>query len=100
MFQATWRDTNHLSPGIGHRDAYELAGILHRDISAGNLLIVPIDGQGDEGILYKGVLNDWELAERISRRTVPGFVYPTRRRVCRTDLPAGDIHVLTHHLRL
>ncbi|KAI0741093.1 hypothetical protein C8Q76DRAFT_581172, partial [Earliella scabrosa] len=64
----------------GHRDAYELAGILHRDISAGNLLIVPIDGPGNEGILYKGVLNDWELAERISRRTVPGFVYPTRRR--------------------
>ncbi|KAI0767104.1 hypothetical protein C8Q74DRAFT_931320 [Fomes fomentarius] len=63
-----------------HRDAYQLAGVLHRDISPGNLLMVHTEGLGDGDIVFQGILNDWELAERIARRVEPGFLYQPRRR--------------------
>lgn len=65
-----------------HRDAYQLAGILHRDISPGNLLMVHTEGLGNGDIVFQGILTDWELAERIARRVDPGFLYQPRRRVC------------------
>ncbi|KDQ32590.1 hypothetical protein PLEOSDRAFT_1098588 [Pleurotus ostreatus PC15] len=37
----------------GHKEAYELCGLLHRDVSGGNILI-----QGDG----TGLLNDWDMA--------------------------------------
>ncbi|KAF9495163.1 hypothetical protein BDN71DRAFT_1431115 [Pleurotus eryngii] len=37
----------------GHKEAYELCGLLHRDVSGGNILI-----QGDG----TGLLNDWDTA--------------------------------------
>ncbi|KAI0753136.1 hypothetical protein C8Q80DRAFT_1095930, partial [Daedaleopsis nitida] len=94
-----------------HRDACKLAGILHRDISPGNLLMVPI-GLGAAGeIVYVGFLTDWELAERLDRRTVPGFVYQARRRGTweflslyamnhpeRPVLPADDLESILHVL--
>ncbi|KAI0057011.1 hypothetical protein BV25DRAFT_1920544 [Artomyces pyxidatus] len=46
----------------GHRDAYE-AGILHRDVSVGNILIGP-DGQG--------LLIDWDLATSVTELNRPG----------------------------
>ncbi|KAI0688161.1 hypothetical protein C8T65DRAFT_675096 [Cerioporus squamosus] len=65
---------------IAHREAYAKAGILHRDVSEGNLLMVPYDSPDDDGIGYEGLIIDWEYSERISRRSAPGFVYkPTRR---------------------
>ncbi|RDB15281.1 hypothetical protein Hypma_004796 [Hypsizygus marmoreus] len=42
---------------IAHQDAYTLCGILHRDISANNILIHP-DGHG--------ILNDWDMAKTVS----------------------------------
>lgn len=44
---------------IAHRAAYAL-GIIHRDISAGNILLYTTD---DGSVV--GLLNDWELAKRI-----------------------------------
>ncbi|RPD57710.1 hypothetical protein L227DRAFT_506401, partial [Lentinus tigrinus ALCF2SS1-6] len=60
---------------IGHRDAYARARVLHRDISQGNILMVPYDDQvdGEKVVAYRGMLIDWEFAERVFRRSVPGF---------------------------
>lgn len=46
---------------IAHQNAYEIAGILHRDISAGNILIYErlVDGK----VQRTGLLNDWELSK-------------------------------------
>ena len=44
---------------VAHAGAYK-AGIIHRDISASNLLIC----KDDDGKLY-GLLNDWELAASV-----------------------------------
>ncbi|KAI0057012.1 hypothetical protein BV25DRAFT_1920545 [Artomyces pyxidatus] len=46
----------------GHKDAYE-AGILHRDISVGNILIGP-DG--------RGLLIDWDFAKGVTELSMPG----------------------------
>uniref|UniRef100_A0A8H7XQU9 Protein kinase domain-containing protein n=1 Tax=Psilocybe cubensis TaxID=181762 RepID=A0A8H7XQU9_PSICU len=46
---------------IAHQDAYQLCGILHRDVSLGNILRRR-DGKG-------GVLNDWDLAARYNIET-------------------------------
>ncbi|EJF59441.1 hypothetical protein DICSQDRAFT_138570 [Dichomitus squalens LYAD-421 SS1] len=48
-----------------HGDAYEKCGILHRDVSAGNILILPTIKSGWS--LWKGVLSDWELSKRFPR---------------------------------
>ncbi|KAH9943836.1 hypothetical protein B0H21DRAFT_892590 [Amylocystis lapponica] len=45
-----------------HCDAFE-AGILHRDISAGNILIVKHIQDGK--VHHRGLLNDWELAKEL-----------------------------------
>ncbi|KAL0959975.1 hypothetical protein HGRIS_011637 [Hohenbuehelia grisea] len=44
---------------IGHQDAYNKCGLLHRDVSEGNILIVNQDGR------RYGMLNDWDLAEYV-----------------------------------
>ncbi|KAI0947702.1 hypothetical protein AcW1_009399 [Taiwanofungus camphoratus] len=50
----------------GHMQALEKAGILHRDISAGNLLIVETtDALGNK--IRKGILNDWELSKPLPK---------------------------------
>jgi hypothetical protein len=41
---------------LAHQDAYELCGILHRDVSGKNVLMG----------LNCGVLNDWDLAKRMA----------------------------------
>ncbi|KAI0631829.1 hypothetical protein C8Q77DRAFT_1074780 [Trametes polyzona] len=51
-----------------HALAYERKGLLHRDISAGNVLILPRVGTnraGKEVVSWHGVLTDWELAKEI-----------------------------------
>ncbi|GJE93366.1 hypothetical protein PsYK624_095250 [Phanerochaete sordida] len=40
---------------VGHWDAWKYAGVLHRDISVGNIMIDAATG--------KGFLNDWDLAK-------------------------------------
>ncbi|KAL7277796.1 hypothetical protein ACG7TL_008739 [Trametes sanguinea] len=49
---------------IAHQDAYEKAKIMHRDISVGNILIIPPTGK-DGKTTYQGVLADWELSKRL-----------------------------------
>ncbi|KAG2108560.1 hypothetical protein BD769DRAFT_1306910, partial [Suillus cothurnatus] len=43
---------------LAHKDAYEKAGILHRDLSIGNIVI----------FRGKGILIDWDLAKSISTK--------------------------------
>ncbi|KAI0631848.1 hypothetical protein C8Q77DRAFT_1272727 [Trametes polyzona] len=53
-----------------HRWAYLTKRLLHRDISAGNVLILPrliIDTHGQETIKWCGVLTDWELAKEVKQ---------------------------------
>ncbi|OSD00264.1 hypothetical protein PYCCODRAFT_1479349 [Trametes coccinea BRFM310] len=51
---------------IAHEQAYTIAKVLHRDVSHGNILIVP---NSDRGIKrgYQGLLTDWELSTRLER---------------------------------
>ncbi|KAH9942023.1 kinase-like domain-containing protein [Amylocystis lapponica] len=51
-----------------HHDAYK-AGILHRDISAGNILIITTI-EGGEACQH-GLLNDWELAKELPNPDTP-----------------------------
>ncbi|KAJ8701034.1 hypothetical protein PTI98_004000 [Pleurotus ostreatus] len=40
----------------GHKQAFDVCGILHRDVSGGNILILPKGG---------GLLNDWDMAVKV-----------------------------------
>lgn len=51
---------------LAHRDAYN-AGILHRDISGGNILLY----QFPDGT-WGGILNDWELSKKIDHDSPEG----------------------------
>ncbi|OSD00272.1 hypothetical protein PYCCODRAFT_1469602 [Trametes coccinea BRFM310] len=50
-----------------HGHAYRRKGLLHRDISAGNVLIYPKPVVTDNGTLEDpvGILADWELAKKV-----------------------------------
>ncbi|KAM5535295.1 hypothetical protein V8D89_010980 [Ganoderma adspersum] len=55
---------------IGHRDATVKCGILHRDVSSGNILIRPevycVNREtGENMVLWYGVLSDWDLAKAL-----------------------------------
>lgn len=45
------------SLALGHQDAYEKAKVLHRDISAKNIMINPLT--------KRGLLIDWDLAKHM-----------------------------------
>lgn len=55
----SYRSTNSYRPGQGHRQAWEKAGILHRDVSVGNILIDTASAPGNP----RGFLNDWDLCK-------------------------------------
>ncbi|KAI0368967.1 hypothetical protein BV20DRAFT_1113866 [Pilatotrama ljubarskyi] len=50
---------------MAHEDAYEKAKVMHRDISVGNIIMVPkiVDGE----TIYQGFLTDWELSKRLDQ---------------------------------
>jgi Fungal protein kinase len=48
----------HHNIHLAHKDAYEKCNILHRDVSAKNVMMT------DDGC---GILNDWDLAKRCSK---------------------------------
>ncbi|KDQ59807.1 hypothetical protein JAAARDRAFT_33384 [Jaapia argillacea MUCL 33604] len=53
---------------LAHQGAYEKLSILHRDVSDGNILIIPGSGRDEgEGIVNRGMLNDWDLCKKISK---------------------------------
>ncbi|KAI0368968.1 hypothetical protein BV20DRAFT_1053504 [Pilatotrama ljubarskyi] len=56
---------------MAHEDAYKKAKVMHRDISVGNIIMVPKIFDG--GMVYEGLLTDWELSKRLDQRgLVPG----------------------------
>ncbi|KAI9062415.1 hypothetical protein FKP32DRAFT_844644 [Trametes sanguinea] len=63
-----------------HENAYRRKGLLHRDISAGNVLILPkLVSAGDETIeMSVGILADWELAKKVDESK-------TERAPCQPD---------------
>ncbi|GBE82916.1 hypothetical protein SCP_0413030 [Sparassis crispa] len=55
-----------------HRQAMELAGLIHRDVSIGNMLMLPklVKDMDDKDVVcYDGVLSDWELCKPICDET-------------------------------
>ncbi|KAI8995216.1 hypothetical protein BD414DRAFT_513043 [Trametes punicea] len=44
---------------MAHEDAYTKAGVIHRDVGVGNILILPFIENGKRG--YQGLWTDWEL---------------------------------------
>ncbi|RPD68717.1 hypothetical protein L226DRAFT_540453, partial [Lentinus tigrinus ALCF2SS1-7] len=55
-----------------HAAAYELCGYMHRDVSAGNMLIYPtiiLGKDGKYGVSWEGLLTDWELAKHSGKKT-------------------------------
>ncbi|EIW53065.1 uncharacterized protein TRAVEDRAFT_53480 [Trametes versicolor FP-101664 SS1] len=67
MFRTTEQLIRLMSDCVAtHHYVYEKHQLLHRDISAGNVLILPRlvkDQQGKEIVQWRGVLTDWELAK-------------------------------------
>ena len=54
---------------LAHGEAYTRKGLIHRDISAGNILIYYELTRNEDGILeevVKPLLADWELAKRVN----------------------------------
>ncbi|KAJ2982567.1 hypothetical protein NUW54_g10735 [Trametes sanguinea] len=45
-----------------HEDAYKKARVMHRDISVGNILIIPPNHKNKKST-YQGLLADWELSK-------------------------------------
>lgn len=43
---------------VAHKQAWVKAGVLHRDISVGNVLIIDDEEKG-----YWGILNDWDMCK-------------------------------------
>lgn len=56
-----------ISDDSAHSQAYE-HGIIHRDISAGNILLYKPHADGD----WQGLLNDWELSKQFAQQTEKG----------------------------
>ncbi|RPD53828.1 hypothetical protein L227DRAFT_512696, partial [Lentinus tigrinus ALCF2SS1-6] len=55
-----------------HAFAYMRCQYMHRDVSAGNLLIYPEvirREDGKYGVYWKGLLADWELAKHVDKKT-------------------------------
>ena len=74
---------------VAHELAVTRCKIMHRDISAGNILILPVLNADKDGVFVtiRGLLSDWELAKHIPlngivamqaqpERTVRTFLHP------------------------
>lgn len=49
---------------IAHRSLYQDAGLLHRDVSANNIIIV--EPQGETGVVSRGILIDLDVAVQVN----------------------------------
>ena len=67
----------------------DVAPVLHRDISGGNILILPkgVDGAGTRELVWTGLLCDWEMA----KSTVRGDLTMPRQ-------PERTVSILTRQL--
>ena len=68
-----------------HEDALTKCEILHRDVSAGNILILPkvIADNEVTYFLWVGVLSDWELSKRLPGEDEEPKARQPHRTVCR-----------------
>ncbi|OJT11704.1 hypothetical protein TRAPUB_11766 [Trametes pubescens] len=100
-----------------HADAYVHFNLLHRDVSSGNMLIMPYVEKGVTGlrrVRWKGFLTDWELAKYVpkdkslQRARQPertgtwqfmsvAYVRDPGRPVAIADELESFFHVLLHH---
>ena len=51
---------------VAHEQAWTLCHYVHRDVSAGNILIYPTLMRTNDGrwaVFWKGILSDWELGK-------------------------------------
>ncbi|EED81521.1 predicted protein [Postia placenta Mad-698-R] len=48
---------------VAHRQAWEKAGVLHGDISAANMLMIPDPRSPIPGVTKRGILIDWDLCK-------------------------------------
>ena len=65
------QSSSRLTILVGHADAVNKCGLLHRDISSGNILILPTFETTEEGtelrVAWRGILCDWELSKSIAQ---------------------------------
>ena len=69
-----------------HHEAATLPAIpvLHRDISGGNILILPRVSKDSNVIEWSGLLTDWEMSKPIDDQSTPSRMSKGRRMVrCR-----------------
>ncbi|KAH9947387.1 hypothetical protein B0H21DRAFT_739347 [Amylocystis lapponica] len=66
-----------------HQDAVEKANLLHRDISAGNILIWQRKNSKGK-LVRRGLLNDWELSKKIPKVIADGSTTSGPRQPDRT----------------
>ncbi|KAI9059025.1 hypothetical protein FKP32DRAFT_1680157 [Trametes sanguinea] len=66
---------------LTHSRAYREYGLLHGDISAGNILICPtlVKKDGKEVVVWRGLLIDWELARFVRKDNSDGTARPSHR---------------------
>ncbi|KAI0787344.1 hypothetical protein C8Q74DRAFT_1348287 [Fomes fomentarius] len=67
-FQNAWELTQVIYHAMkAHSEAFTLCGIMHRDVSAGNILILPrvVELSGRRHIMRCGILTDWELSKKV-----------------------------------
>ena len=83
---------------LAHQEAFEKCNIIHRDVSAGNILIFPVINYLARNrcfaVSMKGLLSDWELAKIIVEKT---FATQPQRTVSATTFHGTQL-VLTFYL--
>ncbi|CDO76373.1 hypothetical protein BN946_scf185011.g37 [Trametes cinnabarina] len=67
-----------------HAIAYEQHRLLHRDVSAGNLIIQPslssaVDANGMKKVEWHGIITDWELAKTVPAQGEHSLTKPQER---------------------
>ncbi|KAJ8475075.1 hypothetical protein ONZ51_g6779 [Trametes cubensis] len=63
---------------FAHKEAYDKAKVIHRNISVGNLLMVPVGKTAKGETIYRGLLTDWEFSKCIEKRNLKSR-YPGER---------------------
>ena len=77
-------------PLVAHEHALKNCRIMHRDVSAGNILIIfsiipPSSEEELYTIVMKGLLSDWELAKVIPETNSAVFASQPERTVSISD---------------
>ncbi|KAH9915429.1 uncharacterized protein BXZ73DRAFT_81328 [Epithele typhae] len=94
-----------------HAQAYDVSKVLHRDVSAGNILMYPriFHAEGKTACWSRGILGDWEMAKKITVSDVSQpertGTWPYMSVMCQDDASLGPkvgdevesfLHVVAH----